>query len=530
MEYLAFDFAPFEVEKTVTSLEDFYHFVDCEFDFESFSDVVMVCLRDVVKGLDFLHRMELAHRDLRPSNILVSNQHYCYKDASSIAKEYEHCPIICKVADFGLSRSFDNQTQSTLQSRTSDIYRGTPVYMAPEIHIGLLKSVTQSDLKKMDIWSLGLLAYAVVNPNLISSYRKESELLGEKFNTETMKHLMLMQQLPNHDKKYESLRVTQWWQANEVFIMCAKFDPNSRPVAEDILKSLNVDDPEASLVIKPLTISQNSSLENADATAVGYQLQNKSMPQAEFQPQVLPLNDGTNACTFIAIAMCDAILDKQKTGGDQSLTWTDLTELAEISINEVPRKINEFRDSTRKYEPSEAKAILEVNEFLTQRYELSEECVSDNGVFSDAGRSELISALSKIPVHSTVHVGVYTCTPYSFMIGIQNDSFFLVDTHPIGDELGGNGNGILVATSDRSSRSCRLIIQWILKRIRISGVDQKTPQSLAWLLETAGTFLLINIHLRNKMSILINIRKTNNYKNSTSIYKFNSKFHMKKTF
>jgi hypothetical protein len=228
--------------------------------------------------------------------------------------------------------------------------------------------------------------------------------------------------------------------------------------------------------------------------------------------------------------MCDAILDKQKTGGDQSLTWTDLTELAEISINEVPRKINEFRDSTRKYEPSEAKAILEVNEFLTQRYELSEECVSDNGVFSDAGRSELISALSKIPVHSTVHVGVYTCTPYSFMIGIQNDSFFLVDTHPIGDELGGNGNGILVATSDRSSRSCRLIIQWILKRIRISGVDQKTPQSLAWLLETAGTFLLINIHLRNKMSILINIRKTNNYKNSTSIYKFNSKFHMKKTF
>ena len=34
MEYVAFDFAPFGLEKTVNNLDEFYHFVDSEFDFE----------------------------------------------------------------------------------------------------------------------------------------------------------------------------------------------------------------------------------------------------------------------------------------------------------------------------------------------------------------------------------------------------------------------------------------------------------------------------------------------------------------
>ena len=33
MEYVAFDFAPFGLEKTVNSLDEFYHFVDSEIDF-----------------------------------------------------------------------------------------------------------------------------------------------------------------------------------------------------------------------------------------------------------------------------------------------------------------------------------------------------------------------------------------------------------------------------------------------------------------------------------------------------------------
>ena len=40
MEYSCFDFRPLGVEKKVSMLEDFVHFVDDEFDFSSFADVL----------------------------------------------------------------------------------------------------------------------------------------------------------------------------------------------------------------------------------------------------------------------------------------------------------------------------------------------------------------------------------------------------------------------------------------------------------------------------------------------------------
>ena len=74
----------------------------------------------------------------------------------------------------------DAQKQSILQSRTKEICRSTPVCMAPEIHLDQLTNASQTDLKKMDIWSLGILAYSMINPNLSNPYRKE--LSGAPFN------------------------------------------------------------------------------------------------------------------------------------------------------------------------------------------------------------------------------------------------------------------------------------------------------------------------------------------------------------
>ena len=39
MEFAAFDFSPFDTEKVVSNLEDFYHFVAYEFDFNAFADI-----------------------------------------------------------------------------------------------------------------------------------------------------------------------------------------------------------------------------------------------------------------------------------------------------------------------------------------------------------------------------------------------------------------------------------------------------------------------------------------------------------
>ena len=46
----------------------------------SLSQMFLLWARDVVSGLDYLHSQNIAHRDLKLGNTLVSNQHYITMD------------------------------------------------------------------------------------------------------------------------------------------------------------------------------------------------------------------------------------------------------------------------------------------------------------------------------------------------------------------------------------------------------------------------------------------------------------------
>ena len=169
---------------------------------------------------------------MKPINVLVSNQHYCHK--SSFSSEYEQSPIVCKIADFSLSRSLETQTRSIVQSRTNDICRRTAVYMAPELLMSITKGY-YNGFKKMDVLSLGMLSFATINPNLSTPYSKMIEELNVEFSPDPMKEFMANKKLPVYDDKYESIRVAEWWQREEY---CFLGVAHLTPIYDHQLKNL----------------------------------------------------------------------------------------------------------------------------------------------------------------------------------------------------------------------------------------------------------------------------------------------------
>jgi len=68
----------------------------------------------IARGMEFLHSINIIHRDLKSANVLISN--------------FSSNNPIVKISDFGLSRTFDEENPSIM---TGNI--GTPQWAAPEI-------------------------------------------------------------------------------------------------------------------------------------------------------------------------------------------------------------------------------------------------------------------------------------------------------------------------------------------------------------------------------------------------------------
>lgn len=99
-------------------------------------NVVRWFFQQIVFGLDYIHRMGVANRDIKPSNTLLDDSPW---------------PII-KICDFGFSKHEAND------SNPSSIV-GTIKYLAPEVFFCNTGNGDSYDGKKADIWSCGALLY-----------------------------------------------------------------------------------------------------------------------------------------------------------------------------------------------------------------------------------------------------------------------------------------------------------------------------------------------------------------------------------
>ena len=154
-------------------------------------NVIKNYFRQVVKGLDYLHKQQIVHRDIKPANLLVTTGG------------------IVKVSDFGTSTILDSGSCSDGQ------FVGTPAYTAPEAIKGIHGF-------KADTWAMGT--------SICELMLGESPWIGVVCYENALEFMLKMVQTnitPKHPSCSES--------CHDMLTSCLQRNPDKRATISDLV-------------------------------------------------------------------------------------------------------------------------------------------------------------------------------------------------------------------------------------------------------------------------------------------------------
>ena len=163
------------------------------------TDEERMCLFfQLINGLKFLHELNIAHRDLKLINLLVTEEG------------------ILKICDFGDCYHCEKKGNHT-SSR-----KGTDGHMAPEVY-----NMELYDPFKADIWSCGIILWAMFNyHHIIDTPREGSKITTYDEYYERYKNI-----------KIDDLKNCENESVKKLVFEMLSYEPDRRPTIEDIKKT-----------------------------------------------------------------------------------------------------------------------------------------------------------------------------------------------------------------------------------------------------------------------------------------------------
>lgn len=153
--------------------------------------VKMSIFRQIARAVDYLHKHDICHLDIKPENILVAED------------------FTIKLTDFGCS---EKNTDPCCY-----LNYGTLYYSAPEMFLGKILQ----DRKPSDIWSLGISFFAIIYEQLPWRNGNDEFIINQIINGDLL--------IPNQ----------RLIKVNEIIKMCCRVLPEERAAIGDIIKFMD---------------------------------------------------------------------------------------------------------------------------------------------------------------------------------------------------------------------------------------------------------------------------------------------------
>ena len=184
-------------------------------------------------------------------------------------------------------------------------------------------------------------------------------------NDHAFKRFLRKRIISQFSKDHLSFQTEHYQQLPAVFCEELQYNPKKRCSIDKIKELIAEKGHNISYV--PLSCSQATALEESDKIVAKQQITPKSL--------VLPINDGTKACSFFALGIIDSLETiSHKLVNDHTMTGENnlipvLQERVSLVIREFPKSFNRLCNMNEMYDADEAYSILNSHDLLKRFYE-----------------------------------------------------------------------------------------------------------------------------------------------------------------